>query len=192
MIWHWYKFWKQEMVFRKLFFLGLFFFFNLFPSDKTLPSFFSCEVAFVVTGLGGVWQADFSGMWLQTAVSFWKWTSAFQGGFEMDADMCELIQFVTYIGVWQRMGFFLLFMLSPCNKNTGRVFLVLQLQWSCHPLSDPLWRSLTFCCRAFHPGSKEKGERIHSPWNIRVLSHAIDDFQMVTRQDLCLTTCLCQ
>lgn len=103
-------------------------------------------------------------MWLQTAVSFWKWTSGFEGGFEMDADMWELIQFVTYIGVWQRVGFFPpCFRLSPCNKNTGRVFLVLQLQSSCHSLIDLLWRCLTFCCRAFHRASKEKGERNHSP-----------------------------
>lgn len=135
MIWHWYRFWKQEMVFHKLFFLGLFLPFSFWQNFTQI--FFFSEVAFVVSGLGGVWQADFSGMWLQTAVSFWKWTSGFQGGFEMDADMWELIQFVTYTGVWQRVGFSPLFRLSPCNKNTGRVFLVLQLQSSCHSLIDP-------------------------------------------------------
>lgn len=166
MIWHWYKFWKQEMVFYKLFFLGLFLPFSFWQNFTQIFFFLWSGFCGRWAG-GGVWQADFSGMWLQTAVSFWKWTSSFEGVFEMDADMWELIQFVTYIGVCQRVG-------SPphppqasgcplVSKNTGRVFLVLQLQSSCHSLIDPFWRCLTFCCRAFHRGSKEKGERIHSP-----------------------------
>lgn len=114
------------MVFCKLFFLRLFFFF--FPSDKTLPSFFPLK--WLLWSLGwGVCDRQISlGCGCRQLSPFGNGLLASTGGFQMDADMWELIQFVTYIGVWRGVGFSLLFSLSPCNKNTERVFLVLQLQ----------------------------------------------------------------
>lgn len=126
-------------------------------------------------------------MWLQTAVSFGKWAFGFEVRIEMDVDMCKLIQFVTYIGVWQRVRFFppFLFSLSPYSKNIGRVFHRAQLESLCDYLIDLLWET---------PPSSSSGHGIMVqdknvkgfilPSNVRFLSHAIDCFQMVNWKGL--------
>lgn len=135
-------------------------------------------MAFSVAGLWGgcFWQAGFFGMWLQTAVSFWKWTSGFEVRFEMDVDMCKLIQFVTYIGEWQWVGFFLpfLFSLSPYSKNIRRVFLTLQLESLCNYLIDPLWEMPHISAAGLYIMVQNK--------NVYFLYYAIDCFQMVNRK----------
>lgn len=160
MIWHQYRFWKQESGSEVIFSWA--FFFSVCLLTKLHPDFSPLIWLLWSLGLGVCDRRISLGCGYIQLSPFGNGFLPSTAGFEMVADMWELIHFVTYIGVWQRVGFCPLFRLSLCNKNTGRVFLVLQLQSSCCSVSDPLWRCLTFCCRVFHC-SKEKGEKIHSP-----------------------------